>query len=73
MTPGDSSSRPPSPATERDASDALLIAVDCNGADLGPAEVAAGAAIAMGKHLERLLRDIAAIQNINPEFFDEQR
>ena len=34
---------------------------------------AAGAAIAMGKHLERLLRDIAAIQNINPEFFDEQR
>ena len=30
-------------------------------------------AIAMGKHLERLLGDIAAIQNINPEFFDEQR
>jgi len=27
----------------------------------------------MGKHLERLLRDIAAIQNVNPEFFDEQR
>jgi DNA-binding GntR family transcriptional regulator len=34
---------------------------------------AAGAAIAMGKHLERLLGDIASIQNINPEFFDEQR
>jgi len=33
----------------------------------------AGAAIAMGKHLERLLGDIASIQNINPEFFDEQR
>jgi DNA-binding GntR family transcriptional regulator len=33
----------------------------------------AGAAIAMGKHLERLLSDIASIQNINPEFFDEQR
>jgi len=31
------------------------------------------AALAMGKHLERLLRDIAAIQNVNPEFFDEQR
>jgi DNA-binding GntR family transcriptional regulator len=34
---------------------------------------AAGAAIAMGEHLERLLRDIAAIQNINPELFDERR
>jgi DNA-binding GntR family transcriptional regulator len=32
----------------------------------------AGAAIAMGKHIERLLRDIAAIQNINPELFDER-
>src|ERR1700722_12886085 len=34
---------------------------------------AAGAAIAMGKHLERLLGDIASIHNINPEFFAEQR
>ena len=28
------------------------------------------AAAAMGKHLERLLRDISAIKTINPEFFD---
>ena len=34
---------------------------------------AARAAVAMGKHLERLLSDIASVQNINPEFFDEQR
>ncbi len=31
-----------------------------------------GATMAMGIHLERLLRDISAIQSINPEFFDEQ-
>ncbi len=29
-----------------------------------------GAASAMGKHLERLLRDISTIKDINPEFFD---
>jgi DNA-binding GntR family transcriptional regulator len=29
-----------------------------------------GAASAMGKHLERLLRDISAVKDINPEFFD---
>jgi DNA-binding GntR family transcriptional regulator len=29
-----------------------------------------GAAAAMGKHLERLLRDISAIKHINPDFFD---
>jgi DNA-binding GntR family transcriptional regulator len=29
-----------------------------------------GAASAMGKHLERLLRDISAIKDINPELFD---
>jgi DNA-binding GntR family transcriptional regulator len=29
------------------------------------------ARIAMGKHLERLLADISATQNINPEFFDQ--
>jgi DNA-binding GntR family transcriptional regulator len=29
-----------------------------------------GAAAAMGKHLARLLRDISAIKDINPEFFD---
>ena len=30
------------------------------------------AGIAMEKHLERLLADISATQNINPEFFDKQ-
>ena len=29
------------------------------------------AGTAMGRHLERLLADISATQNINPEFFDE--
>jgi GntR family transcriptional regulator, rspAB operon transcriptional repressor len=32
----------------------------------------AGAGMAMGQHLERLLADISATQNINPEFFDER-
>ena len=31
-----------------------------------------GAGIAMAKHLERLLADLSATQNINPEFFDER-
>jgi DNA-binding GntR family transcriptional regulator len=31
------------------------------------------AVAAMRKHIERLLGDIAAIQHINPEFFDERR
>ena len=31
-----------------------------------------GAAVAMGKHIERLLGDIAEIKDINPEFFDER-
>jgi DNA-binding GntR family transcriptional regulator len=31
------------------------------------------AVIAMAKHIERLLGDIAAIKHINPEFFDDQR
>jgi hypothetical protein len=26
----------------------------------------------MGKHIERLLGDIAAIKDVNPEFFDER-
>jgi DNA-binding GntR family transcriptional regulator len=30
------------------------------------------AALAMAKHIERLLGDIAEIKDINPEFFDEQ-
>jgi GntR family transcriptional regulator, rspAB operon transcriptional repressor len=30
------------------------------------------AGLAMGRHLERLLADISATQNINPEFFDER-
>jgi phosphate acyltransferase len=55
LTPGVSSSRPPSPGDERDVSDAPVIAVDCNGADLGPAEVAAGAAIAAGRGARVLL------------------
>jgi phosphate acyltransferase len=46
VTPGDSSSSPPS---HPERSHAPVIAVDCNGADLGPAEVAAGAAIAVGQ------------------------
>ena len=32
-----------------------------------------GAVLAMAKHIERLLGDIAAIKHINPEFFDDQR
>ncbi len=31
-----------------------------------------GAGAAMQIHLERLLKDISAIQSVNPEFFDEQ-
>jgi GntR family transcriptional regulator, rspAB operon transcriptional repressor len=31
-----------------------------------------GAALTMGRHIERLLGDIAAIKDINPEFFDER-
>jgi GntR family transcriptional regulator, rspAB operon transcriptional repressor len=31
------------------------------------------AAIAMAKHIERLLGDIAGIKHLNPEFFDDQR
>jgi DNA-binding GntR family transcriptional regulator len=34
---------------------------------------AGGAVVAMAKHIERLLGDIAAIKHINPEFFDDQR
>ncbi len=55
MTPGAPSSRPPSPGDERDAPDTPVVAVDCNGADLGPAEVAAGAAIAAGRGARVLL------------------
>ncbi len=32
----------------------------------------ARAGIAMEKHLERLLGDIAATQTVNPEYFDKQ-
>jgi phosphate acyltransferase len=39
-----------SPArSDRHDSDAVVVAVDCNGADLGPSEVAAGAAIAAAR------------------------
>ncbi|HYM54399.1 MAG TPA: hypothetical protein VES97_03495, partial [Solirubrobacteraceae bacterium] len=46
MTAGASSSSPPARGED---SAAPVVAVDCNGADLGPAEVAAGAAIAAGR------------------------
>jgi glycerol-3-phosphate acyltransferase PlsX len=55
VTPGALSSRLPLPAPEREALDAPVIAVDCNGADLGPAEVAAGAAIAASRGARVLL------------------
>jgi DNA-binding GntR family transcriptional regulator len=32
-----------------------------------------GAAMAMAKHIERLLGDIAGIKDINPEYFDDRR
>jgi len=52
VTPGASSS--PS-AAAAEGSRSPVIAVDCNGADLGPAEVAAGAAIAAGQGARVLL------------------
>jgi glycerol-3-phosphate acyltransferase PlsX len=52
VTQGDSSSSPPAPPGH---SHAPVIAVDCNGADLGPAEVAAGAAIALGQGARMIL------------------
>jgi glycerol-3-phosphate acyltransferase PlsX len=57
VTPGDSFSRPAASASARDAP---VIAVDCNGADLGPAEVAAGAALAAGRGARVLLFGPAA-------------
>jgi phosphate acyltransferase len=57
MTPGDSSSRPLAPD---DQANAPVVAVDCNGADLGPAEVAAGAAIAATRGVRVLLFGPAA-------------
>jgi glycerol-3-phosphate acyltransferase PlsX len=51
VTPGDSSSRP-GLTHERERP---VVAVDCNGADLGPAEVAAGAALAAGEGARILL------------------
>ena len=33
---------------------------------------AGGAVVAMAKHIERLLGDIADIKHVNPEFFDDQ-
>ena len=46
MAPGASSSSSP---LQPEDSAAPVVAVDCNGADLGPAEVAAGAAIAVAR------------------------
>jgi glycerol-3-phosphate acyltransferase PlsX len=57
VTPGASSSRATSAARERDAP---VIAVDCNGADLGAAEVAAGAVIAAAEGARVLLFGPAA-------------
>jgi DNA-binding GntR family transcriptional regulator len=44
--------------------EAILGAVEAHDPD--------GARAAMETHIERLLKDISAIQSINPEFFDEQ-
>jgi phosphate acyltransferase len=57
VTPQASSSRSSSPPGERRAP---VIAVDCNGADLGPAEVAAGGAIAAAQGARVLLFGPAA-------------
>ena len=42
----------------------ILVAIEAHDAD--------EAAIAMTKHIERLLGDIAGIKNLNPEFFDDR-
>jgi phosphate acyltransferase len=55
--PGAPSSRP---ATPTDGRQTPVVAVDCNGADLGPAEVAAGAAMAAGEGAHVLLFGPAA-------------
>jgi len=57
VTP-EASSSPPLPAAEKSA--ARPVAVDCNGADLGPAEVAAGAAIAVERGARVILFGPAA-------------
>jgi glycerol-3-phosphate acyltransferase PlsX len=57
VTPGASSS-PSAPAT--DSARPPVVAVDCNGADLGPAEVAAGAAIAVARGARVILFGPAA-------------
>jgi glycerol-3-phosphate acyltransferase PlsX len=56
VTRAGSFSAPAASASER----APVVAVDCNGADLGPAEVAAGAAIAAGRGARVLLFGPAA-------------
>jgi DNA-binding GntR family transcriptional regulator len=43
----------------------ILSAIEAHDAD--------GAVVAMARHIERLLGDIAAIKHINPEYFDDQR
>jgi glycerol-3-phosphate acyltransferase PlsX len=57
VTPGASSS-PSAPAT--DGARPPVVAVDCNGADLGPAEVAAGAALAVARGARVILFGPAA-------------
>ena len=57
MTPEALSSRSPSLSPRREPP---VVAVDCNGADLGPAEVAAGAALAAGEGARILLFGPAA-------------
>ncbi len=52
MTPEVPSSRTAAPTRERERP---VIAVDCNGADLGPAEVAAGAALAAAEGVRVIL------------------
>jgi phosphate acyltransferase len=57
VTVGASSSSSPTPTEDRTA---RVVAVDCNGADLGPAEVAAGAAIAAAQGARVILFGPAA-------------
>jgi len=57
VTPGAASARSATLAGERQTP---VIAVDCNGADLGPAEVAAGAALAAARGVRVLLFGPAA-------------
>jgi glycerol-3-phosphate acyltransferase PlsX len=64
VTPGAS---PSSSRATRGAGDRPIVAVDCNGADLGPGEVAAGAALAAAEGARVLLFGPAAELGTPPE------